>query len=93
MNKNSMSEEEHRLIAQRKQKLALLRKQGINPYPSSFHKKDYAKDILEKFEKLKKEEKTKNKISIGGRIMTLRVMGKAGFAHLQDFTGKIQIYV
>lgn len=92
INKNSMSEEEHRLIAQRKQKLALLRKQGINPYPSSFHKKDYAKDILEKFKKLKKEEKTKNKVSIGGRIMTLRVMGKAGFAHLQDFTGKIQIY-
>ena len=87
-----MSEEEPRLIAQRKEKLMNLKKQGINPYPSNFYKEDYAKDILENFKKLKKEEKTSKKVSLAGRIMTLRVMGKAGFAHLQDFTGRIQIY-
>ncbi len=86
-------EEEHRLIAQRKQKLIELRKHNIEPYPYRFDKKDNAKDILEKFKKLKKEEKTKKKVSIAGRIMSLRVMGKATFGHIQDSTGKIQVYV
>jgi len=85
-------EKENQLMSQRKQKLANLRKLGINPYPSTFKKKNYASEILDKYKKLKKEEKTKNKVTIAGRIMTLRVMGKAGFAHIQDNTGKIQVY-
>ena len=86
-------EEEHRLIAQRKQKLLELRKNNIDPYPYRFDKKDNAKDILEKFKKLKREEKTKDKVSTAGRIMSLRVMGRATFGHLQDSTGKVQFYV
>ena len=86
-------EEEHRLIAQRKQKLLELRKNNIDPYPYKFDKKDNAKDILEKFKKLKREEKTKDKVSTAGRIMSLRVMGRATFGHLQDSTGKVQFYV
>ncbi len=86
-------EEENQLIKQRIQKLNNLKQNGINPYPYSFDQKDHAIDILNKFKKLKNDKKTKINVSIAGRIMTLRVMGKAGFAHVQDGSGKIQIYV
>ncbi len=86
-------EEEHRLVAQRKQKLDELRKNNIEPYPYKFNKKDNSKDLLDKFKKLKKEEKTKDKVSLAGRIMSLRVMGKVSFGHLQDSSGRIQFYV
>ncbi len=80
-------------VIQRKQKLKNLLERGVEPYPYGFNKKNNAKELLDRYSKLKKETKTKDKASVAGRIMTLRVMGKAGFAHLQDQTGKIQIYV
>ncbi|MEK6951622.1 MAG: lysine--tRNA ligase [Nanoarchaeota archaeon] len=86
-------EEENQLIKQRIQKLNNLRQRGINPYPYSFDQKDHASDILNNFKKLKKNQKTKTNVSIAGRIMTLRILGKAGFGHVQDGSGKIQIYV
>ena len=85
-------EEENQLVAQRKLKLKKLLDRGINPYPSIFHKKNFASEILEKYKKVKIEEKTSEKVSIAGRIMTHRILGKAGFAHIQDSTGQIQIY-
>ncbi len=88
-----MADSENDQVQQRKQKLKNLFERGVEPYPYSFNKKNNAKELLEKHEKLKKEGKTKDKVSLAGRIMTLRVMGKAGFAHIQDETGKIQIYV
>lgn len=84
---------EERLIAERLQKLEEIKKLGINPYPYSFDKKDNTKEILEKFSKLKKEEKTKSKVSIAGRITAIRKMGKASFGNLLDSTGKIQFYI
>lgn len=81
------------LIKQRIEKVKQIRELGINPYPYKFNQKDHAKDILEKFKKLKKHQTTKTKVSIAGRIMTLRLMGKASFAHIQDQSGRIQIYV
>ena len=87
------NKEENELIKVRLQKLDNLRNKGINPYAYSFNQKNYAAEILEKNKKLKKEGKSKERVSAAGRIMTLRKMGKAGFAHLQDSSGKIQIYV
>ncbi len=84
---------EEQLIAQRKQKLEELRNKKLNPYPYSFNKKNNSKEILDNFKNLKHGEKTRTSVSIAGRIMTLRMMGKASFAHLQDDLGKIQIYV
>ncbi|MEK6903869.1 MAG: lysine--tRNA ligase [Nanoarchaeota archaeon] len=81
------------LIDERKKKLEVLRKQGVTPYPYSFEHKDTAAALLKHFEHLKNHEETNHEVSIAGRIMTLRVMGKAGFAHIQDQTGRIQIYV
>jgi len=84
--------EENPFMKQRLEKLRYLVDKGINPYPYEFDKKNEAKEILEKFSKLKKEESSSSKLSIAGRVMNLRIMGKSSFAHLQDQTGRIQIY-
>jgi len=86
-------EEENRLIKDRIEKLKALRELGVNPYPYSFDKTHNAKDILDKYGDLKEEDKTMDKVSVAGRIMTLRNMGKACFTHIQDQTGKIQLYI
>ncbi len=80
------------MIEDRKKKLDALRKEGVNPYPYHFEHKDNAVALLKKFEHLGNHEETDHAVSIAGRIMTHRVMGKAGFAHLQDQSGRIQIY-
>src|SRR3989338_10778060 len=83
----------NKLVAERLKKLEAIRGLNINPYPYSYNKTHNAKDLLDKYEKLVKEEKTIDKVSIAGRIMTLRNMGKAAFGHVQDETGKIQFYI
>ncbi len=86
-------EEENRLIKERVDKLRALRELGIDPYPYSFSKTHHAKEILEKYDRLKAEETTDDKVSVAGRIMTLRNMGKATFMHVQDASGQIQLYI
>jgi lysyl-tRNA synthetase class 2 len=76
----------------RRAKLTEIKKMGIDPYPApSFEVNATAKNILENFTPEKAED-FKN-ISIAGRVMTVRDMGKACFANLQDATGKIQLYL
>ncbi len=86
-------EPEQDLFNQRLKKLDEIKKLKLNPYPYKYENKDNAKHILEHFKNLKEQEKTTHKVSIAGRLMTIRAMGKATFAHLQDQTGKIQIYL
>lgn len=75
----------------RRESLEKMRALGINPYPAEkYDVTDYSKDILENYPKDKEGYKN---ISIAGRIMSKRVMGKASFAELKDATGRIQIYV
>lgn len=87
-------EEINELIEQRIKKLQELREAGIEPYGSSFYAKDHAYDILNKYHSLQKEQFETNSIacSLAGRIVSMRSFGKAAFAHIQDETGKIQIY-
>jgi len=84
---------EHRLIKERKSKLKQIENWGVEPYPYNFPKKHYTTDILEKNKKLKPEKETKQKVSVAGRIISLRMMGKAAFFHIQDNKGKLQIYI
>lgn len=84
---------EDKLIKERKEKLELLRKKKILPYAYVFDKKNYSQDILNKFSKLKKGGKTKTKVVVSGRIVSLRTMGKVSFGHIQDREGKIQFYL
>ena len=75
----------------RRQSLDELIKLGINPYPAEgFDVNVTAHDIKENYERDKTSYKN---ISIAGRIMSVRDMGKACFAELQDATGRIQLYV
>ncbi|MFH1210197.1 MAG: lysine--tRNA ligase [archaeon] len=82
---------EDQLIQQRKNNLEELKKLNIDVYPYSYNKTHDASEILKL--KLKKEEKSDKKVSLAGRIVSLRIMGKASFGHLQDETGKIQFYI
>ena len=84
---------EENLISQRLEKLEAIKKLGFNPYPYSYKQEQHAKEILEKYSELKNEEKTKDNVSVAGRIITLRQMGKASFGHIQDESGKIQFYI
>lgn len=75
----------------RRQKLADLRAIGINPYPAEEFKVNVtAADIKANYERDKLNYKN---ISIAGRLMSIRDMGKACFAVIQDATGRVQIYV
>lgn len=74
-------------------KLEELKKLGINPYPSEEYKTSHhSSDIFEKFSQNPDDDELKN-VSLAGRLMSIRVMGKASFAVLQDFYGKIQLYI
>ncbi|MEO6904296.1 MAG: lysine--tRNA ligase [Bacteroidia bacterium] len=76
----------------RRGKLEEIFKMGINPFPAElFEVNSTAKEILENFS-VEKAEDFKN-ISIAGRIMSVRDMGKAAFVSLQDATGRIQLYI
>jgi lysyl-tRNA synthetase class 2 len=75
----------------RRNSLEQLRNMGIDPYPASEYPVDaYAKEIRENF---KQDEDGKRYVTIAGRMMSRRVMGKASFVELQDSTGRIQVYV
>ena len=79
----------------RLEKLKALKEKGINPYPSAaFDQTHHSAEIVEKYKDLQAgEHKENDKVSMAGRLMTIRDMGKSNFAHVQDAQGKIQIYV
>jgi len=85
---------ESRIINERKENLTALRKAGINPYAYRFEKNATATEIKKVYAQLKEEEKDsmRNAVKVAGRLMAIRVMGKAAFAHLQDDSGQIQLY-
>ncbi|MFV2057979.1 MAG: lysine--tRNA ligase [Thiohalomonadales bacterium] len=87
-------QDESALIAQRKSKLAQLREQGI-AYPNHFRPDTWVADAIHAYAHLSKEELQEKSISVAmaGRLMTRRIMGKNSFAHIQDQSGKIQIFV
>ena len=88
------AEEEHELIAQRRGKLQALREEGI-AFPNDFRRNVMAGELQAEYGEKSKEELEENtvRVALAGRMMTRRVMGKAAFAHVQDMSGKIQVYV
>jgi lysyl-tRNA synthetase class 2 len=78
------------ILQARRTKLEKIREMGINPFPYRFEKDTDSADVFENFEELEKSEKP---LTLAGRIMTVRLMGKAAFCHIQDEKGKIQLYV
>ncbi len=75
----------------RRKSLEDLRNKGIEPYPAALFPVDsYARDIKQNFDA---QPEAYQEVTLAGRIMSRRIMGKASFAEIQDSTGKIQVYV
>ncbi len=75
----------------REEELHLLEQSGVNAYPYSYNKTHNAIDILNNFDDNSPELFAE--VSIAGRIMSIRKMGKASFFHILDQSGKIQVYL
>ncbi|HAT1820168.1 TPA: lysine--tRNA ligase [Legionella pneumophila] len=78
----------------RKQKLAELRTGGFN-FPNKFRREHLADALLKQYSETEKEtlEQKHVKVSVAGRIVLRRIMGKASFFHIQDVSGRIQVYL
>ena len=79
---------------QRRQKLSSLRAQGIEPYQSRFDRTHSSAEAIALFEQVEKSggaEPRSQRVALAGRLVAIRVMGKATFAHTQDFAGRIQL--
>ncbi len=78
----------HELLQVRHQKLEQLKAKGVDPFASKYKADHYSADIINQFENLDGQE-----VSVAGRLVSIRAHGKASFAHLQDYKGRIQIYL
>ena len=77
----------------RLEKLEELREQGINPFPTKFDVSHYSKQILSDDNLISETQESGSRVSIAGRVMTRRIMGKASFFTIQDSEGIIQVYI
>lgn len=79
----------------RREKMEQLREKGIDPFGHRFRRTHLTSDIVENYSDKDKEQlaEINDQAIIAGRVMTKRVMGKAGFLHLQDRDGQLQVYV
>lgn len=89
---NQVPEQEQ--IAQRRAKLTALREQG-NPFPCDFRRNVVSGELHAEYGEQESAalESAAISVKIAGRIMTRRLMGKASFVHIQDMSGKIQLYI
>ncbi|CAM3989069.1 lysine--tRNA ligase [Alkalicoccus chagannorensis] len=79
----------------RREKLEQMQETGLDPFGGRFERTHDASGLFSQYEDQSKEELAEQEVpvTIAGRVMTKRGKGKAGFAHLQDLSGQIQIYV
>ncbi|WP_391560497.1 lysine--tRNA ligase [Robertmurraya sp.] len=79
----------------RREKLASLQEKGLDPFGKRFERSGFSQEFISQYGEMEKEELANKNIAvtIAGRIMTKRGKGKAGFAHIQDLKGQMQIYV
>ena len=94
MSHNDNESEQSRL---RREKLAALRARG-NAFPNDFRRDAFAADLLADFADAPEQlaaaaATTPTRVKVAGRLMSQRIMGKAAFAHIQDMSGRIQLFV
>jgi len=84
---------ENQLIALRREKLGLMREAGV-AFPNAFQREHYAQNLQDEYGDKDKPwfEENEVRVSVAGRIMLKRVMGKASFITISDMSGRIQIY-
>ena len=83
--------EEHRLIAERRRKLAELRKLGVEPYPYEYDQTHHAAELQTLHAHLPEQGRSGEMVRVAGRLMLFRDMGKLAFGQVQDETGRIQV--
>ena len=92
METNNNQEQEidmNHLVQVRREKLDKLRQEGRDPFEiTKFNRTHTTREIIEKYDELEGKD-----VTVAGRIMGKRIMGKASFCHIQDGEGKIQSYV
>ena len=92
MDENNNVEQEldmNQLMKVRREKLDKLKQEGKNPYQiTKFNRTHTSQEIKDNFEELEGKD-----VTVAGRIMAKRIMGKASFCHIQDSEGRIQSYV
>ncbi|SFB32013.1 lysyl-tRNA synthetase, class II [Lentibacillus halodurans] len=90
-----MTEEFNDHMRVRREKLAFYQEKDVKPFGDKFDRTHLAEDLVVKYDQFSKEEleEKADNVTIAGRMMTKRGKGKAGFAHVQDLSGQIQIYV
>ncbi len=79
----------------RRDKLKMMQDNGIDPFGDKFERTHFANSLTEEYNSFSKEELEEKaiEVTVAGRIMTKRGKGKAGFSHIQDLSGQIQLYV
>ena len=87
------AQDDNKLIAERRDKLARLREEGA-AFPNDFRRNVMAGELHAEYDEKPREffEENEIRVAVAGRMMSKRVMGKASFAGLQDMSGAIQIY-
>jgi len=94
MNENNIQEQEqeldlNQLMIIRREKLEKLRESGNDPYEvTKFNRTHTSKQVIDDYEKLEGKD-----VTVAGRIMAKRIMGKASFCHIQDSEGRLQSYI
>jgi len=92
-NAESTISEQHEI---RLEKLKELEEMGINPYPYDYDVTHSSREILDNPDLVKQDDQENSeleRVSVAGRIMTRRIMGKSTFFNLQDSEGEIQVYI
>ena len=89
--------DENKLIAERRAKLGALREAGI-AYPNDARRADYAGDLQSEFADAEQWtgealDAAARRVSVAGRLMAKRIMGKASFAQIQDMSGRVQLFL
>lgn len=94
MTDESQPQDENKLIAERRSKLTALRENG-NAFPNDFRRDSLAADLHAELGELDDDAlaAASKQVSIAGRMMAKRVMGKASFCQLQDMSGRMQAFV
>ena len=88
-NNNPERDDLDHVMQARRSKLDRIYELGIKPYPYRYQRTHTAGEVLEGFENLQNSDE---KIRLAGRIISMRLMGKAAFAHIQDEDRSIQLY-
>ncbi|MGI6091945.1 MAG: lysine--tRNA ligase [Veillonellaceae bacterium] len=81
------TEELNELMKVRREKMAAIEAQGIEPFGRKYNATHHAQQVLDNFEQLEGQT-----VRVAGRLMAIRGHGKASFAHVMDMSGKIQVY-